>query len=117
MLRQRRASGSVIVAPKWGTSRHSASGKEVAQIVADLTQSAKWQRDGTAQQLDYYVFLSMRTHDQPNEPKVIRLFVESAYPEDLLHYDRPTLGKPMPLTRALAECWGNRPGAETGRRR
>jgi hypothetical protein len=75
------------------------------------------QQDGTAQQLDYYVFLSMRKHDQPNEPKVIRLFVESAYPEDLLHYDRPKLGKPMPLTRALAECWENRPGAETGRRR
>lgn len=37
---------------------------------------------GVATQVDYYVFMSARKVSEPNQPKMIKIFVETAYPND-----------------------------------
>lgn len=37
---------------------------------------------GVAIQVDYYVFMSARKVSEPNQPKMIKIFVETAYPND-----------------------------------
>ncbi len=36
---------------------------------------------GVASQVDYYVFMSAKKVAEPNQPKMIKIFVESAYPD------------------------------------
>lgn len=58
----------------------------------------------------YYIFLSMRKHKSATGPKMIKLYVESAYPEDAL-YDKPHMVKPFSLKGLLAKCWEERHGS------
>lgn len=37
---------------------------------------------GVVTQVDYYVFMSARKVSEPNQPKMIKIFVETAYPND-----------------------------------
>ncbi|MCY0854048.1 hypothetical protein [Cupriavidus sp. D39] len=64
--------------------------------------------DGIKREVNYYIFLRIRKHDVPNEPKLMKIRVETAFPEDLLYYDKPELGKPYSLKKILQCYWEGR---------
>jgi hypothetical protein len=64
--------------------------------------------DGTLTKINYYVLMRMQKHAAPNEPKHIKVRVETAFPEDLLYYDKPVLKKPFSFRKLLACLWEGR---------
>lgn len=58
--------------------------------------------------INYYVMMRIQKHAPPEEPKLIRVRVETAFPEDVLYYDKPVLKKPFSFRKLLACVWEER---------
>lgn len=58
--------------------------------------------------VNYYVMMQIRKYAVPNEPKCIRVRVETAFPEDSLFYAKPVLKKPFNFRKLLACIWEGR---------
>lgn len=64
--------------------------------------------DGSVAKINYYVMMRIQKHVAPDEPKCIKVRVETAFPEDLLFYDKPVLKKPFSFRKLLACAWEGR---------
>ncbi|MBO4121957.1 hypothetical protein J5T34_14620 [Cupriavidus gilardii] len=64
--------------------------------------------DGRRTTINYYVLMQIRKHAAPEQPKHIKVRVETAFPEDLLYYDKPVLKKPFSFRKLLACAWEGR---------
>lgn len=74
--------------------------------------------DGTITTVTYYIILQLRK-SAPAEQRFIKMRVETAYPEDLVHY-QPTVYDPkgLKLEKLLRELWIYREGsAKPGKRK
>ncbi|MDR0242914.1 MAG: hypothetical protein LBJ65_15060 [Burkholderia sp.] len=80
----------------------SVPGNNFAQV--DLVEE---EADGTVTEVTYYVLMQIRKHAVPNEPKCIKVRVETAYPEDAI-YDRLVRKKPFNFRKLLACIWEGR---------
>ncbi len=59
----------------------------------------------------YYIFMKMSKVEPPEQQKFIRLFVETAYPESVLHDSVAAIGKPYNFHQLVGDCWqGKYPG-------
>lgn len=67
--------------------------------------------DGTTTAVTYFIILQMRK-STPDEQRFIKIRVETAYPEDLVHY-QPTVYDPkgLKLEKLLRELWTYREGS------
>ena len=57
--------------------------------------------------VEYFVFMKLEKRTPPNAQKYVRIFVESAYPENVL-YDKVDYGKPFSFAQLIGDCWENR---------
>lgn len=57
--------------------------------------------------IKYYVFIKLEKKEPEGEQKFIRMFVESAYSDSVMH-DVPWYGKPIGFKVLLGECWEGR---------
>jgi len=58
--------------------------------------------------VNYYVMMRIWKCVVPNEPKCVKVRVETAFPEDLLFYAKPVLKKPFSFRKLLACVWEGR---------
>jgi hypothetical protein len=63
---------------------------------------------GARATVNYYVIMRISKCVAPNEPKCIKVRVETAFPEDLLFYAKPVLKKPFSFRKLLACVWEGR---------
>jgi hypothetical protein len=63
--------------------------------------------DGTQVEFAYYIFMSAKKIEQPNQPKFLKIFVETAYPSDPAEAG-PTGGASRALGVMLGEFWAPR---------
>lgn len=64
---------------------------------------------------DYYIFIKLEKREPDGAQKYIRMFVESAYPDNVM-YDKPSYGKPVAFAELLGDCWEKRYPAEHRRK-
>lgn len=57
--------------------------------------------------INYLVFMQMRKHVKEGEQKILKVYVESAYPEDLVYRDKVRIVRSVAFRRLLGECWEN----------
>ncbi len=57
--------------------------------------------------VEYFVFMKLEKRIPPGAQKYIRIFVESAYPENVL-YDKVDYGKPFSFAQLIGDCWEGR---------
>jgi hypothetical protein len=67
-------------------------------------ESVGTERNGTPVQLPYFIFMHARKMAEPNRPKHLRVFVESAYPEQA-GIPHPRGEGSRSLGRMLGETW------------
>jgi hypothetical protein len=80
----------------------SVPGNNFAQV--DLVEE---EADGTVVKVTYYVLMRIEKSAKPNEPKYIKVRVETAYPEDAI-YDKLVRKKPFNFRKLLACIWEGR---------
>lgn len=56
---------------------------------------------------EYFVFMKLEKREPAGGQKYIRIFVESAYPENVL-YDKVNYGKPFSFAQLIGDCWEGR---------
>ncbi len=71
-------------------------------------EMADEEADGSHTMVTYYVLMRIQKCAEPNTPKHIKVRVETAFPEDLLYYDKPVLKKPFSFRKLLACAWEGR---------
>lgn len=64
--------------------------------------------DGSVTKISYYVLMRIQKHAEPGAQKHVTVRVETAFPEDLLFYDKPVLKKPFSFRKLLACVWEER---------
>jgi hypothetical protein len=57
--------------------------------------------------VEYFVFMKLEKRTPPGSQKYVRIFVESAYPENVL-YDKVDYGKPFSFAQLIGDCWEGR---------
>lgn len=62
---------------------------------------------GVMQEMPYYVFMKAKKKQDPNQPKKLDIFIESAYPDDPSVPAPVPKGGPMRLSFVLGEVWAN----------
>jgi hypothetical protein len=56
---------------------------------------------------EYFVFMKLEKREPAGAQKYVRVFVESAYPENVL-YDKVDYGKPFSFAQLIGDCWEGR---------
>ena len=60
---------------------------------------------GTYPAVDYFIFFDLEKKEPPHQQKYIKLFVQTAYPENALYKKVNAGRKPFNFSKAIGDCW------------